>query len=256
MTKTSESLEFFAQARKGSIEPSERWVRVKLDEETVADSKNSLLLIQFAPGVTPTYFFTADEVAMNHLLSPVERDGKRYWSLRIGDRQIEAAAWTYVDPPEHLAPLKDRLTFAWTALDWYEEDEPVFVHARDPHQRVDVLASSRHVQVLFANEIVADTHRPVLLFETHLPTRFYIPPEDVRLAFLRESDLVTQCPYKGQARYWSLQVGDDVLENGVWSYADPIHDNKRFKNMLCFFNEKVDIFLDGEQIPNPLTPWS
>lgn len=193
---------------------------------------------------------------MDRLVPSVVRDGKRFWTIELNGQRIPDAAWTFVDPPEHLSALKDRLTFSWETLEWYEEEERVFVHARDPHKRVDVLASSRHVQVLFADQIVADTHRPYLLFETHLPTRYYIPEADVRTEYLHETSHTTQCPYKGQARYWSVKVGDQTLENGVWSYPDPIRENPKIKGLLCFYNEKTDIYVDGVLVPRPVTPWS
>ena len=245
-----------ARAVAGEVEPSERWVRVKVGEDTIADSISPLLLIQFGPGILPTYFFTQDEIEMNHLGSLIEQGDKRFWSIEVGGKIIENGAWTYIDPPEHLSALKDRITFNWDDLDWYEEDEQVYVHARDPHKRVDVIASTRHVQVSFGGEIIADTHQPRLLFETWLPTRYYIPQNDVNMDFLQKTSLITACPYKGSAEYWTIKVGDQVLENGVWSYPNPIVENPKIKDLLCFFNEKVDIYVDGELIPRPITPWS
>jgi uncharacterized protein (DUF427 family) len=139
---------------------------------------------------------------------------------------------------------------------WYEEEEEVFVHARDPHKRVDVLASARHVQVMVAGETIAETRRPYLLFETGLPTRYYIPREDVRMDLLTPTAHTSRCPYKGIARYWSVTVGGRTVDNIVWSYPNPIPENPKIKDLLCFFNERVDLFVDGELQPQPLTPWS
>jgi len=139
---------------------------------------------------------------------------------------------------------------------WYEEAEQIFVHARDPHKRVDVLASSRHLRVVIGGETVAETDRPFLLFETGLPTRFYIPQEDVRMEQLEPTSLTTRCPYKGVARYWSARIGDKVVRNVVWSYADPIPECPKIKGLLSFFNEKVDLYVDGDAQEHPRTPWS
>lgn len=256
MTNLPDMPDVHAKAMRGSVEPSSRWVRVKHGEETIADSNSPMLLLQYGPHVLPTYFFTHDEVEMDRLVSSVDRDGKRFSTIEIDGQRIADAAWTYIEPPEHLSALKDRVTFSWETLEWYEEDEQVFVHARDPHKRVDVLASSRHVQVLFADQIIADTHRPYLLFETDLPTRYYIPKADVHMEYLHETSHSSQCPYKGEAHYWSVKVRDQTLENGVWSYPDPIPENPKIKGLLCFFNEKTDIYIDGEQMPRPVTPWS
>ncbi len=246
-----------AQVMKGSVEPSRRWVRVKYGDVTLADSTAPILLIQFGQDVMPTYFFTQDEIDMDKLVSPIEQGDKRYWSVAIDGETFDDVAWTYLNPPEHLSALKDRITFTWWGpLQWYEEAEPVFVHARDPHKRVDVMASSRHIRVEYEGETIADTKRPYLLFETWLPTRYYIPKADVRMEFLQSASLKTACPYKGEAEYWSIQVGDHELENGVWSYPDPIIENPKIKGLMCFFNEKVDIYVDGELMPRPETPWS
>ncbi len=139
---------------------------------------------------------------------------------------------------------------------WYEEEEEVFVHARDPYKRVDVLPSSRHLRVEIAGETVAETRRPYLLFETSLPTRYYIPQEDARLDLLEPSDLKTPCPYKGIASYWSVKIGDYVAENVVWSYRETISECPKIKDLLCFFNERADIYLDNELQARPQTPWS
>jgi uncharacterized protein (DUF427 family) len=240
----------------GTLEPSARWVRVMSGGETIAESKSATLLLQYGPGILPTYFFNEDEVEMARLVDPKEINGRRFWTVQTGDRAIRQAAWAFVDPPPHLAALSKRLTFDWRKLDWYEESERAYVHARDPHKRVDVMASTRHVRIEVGGQTIADTRRPHLLFETWLPTRFYIPPEDVRMDYLRETRFSTQCPYKGTARYWSVTVGDQVLENVCWSYPDPIPECPKIAGLLCFFNEKVDLYVDGERMERPLTPWS
>jgi uncharacterized protein (DUF427 family) len=135
---------------------------------------------------------------------------------------------------------------------WYEEDEEVFVHARDPHKRVDVLESSRHVVVRVGGEVVAETKRPRLLFETGLPTRYYVPREDVRMELLHPSDRQTQCPYKGTASYLSTESEPDV----AWFYPEPIPEQPRIKDLIAFFNERVDIEVDGEPVERPSTQWS
>ena len=242
------------------VEPSPRWVRVKFGDEYVADSRRALLLIQYPPAGLPTYYIPQADVRMN-LLEPSAQNNSNgdiaYWTVRAGQRAAESAAWTHRDPPPDLADLKDYITFAWDKMDgWYEEDEEVFVHARDPHKRIDVLASSRHVRIVIAGETIAETRRPFLLFETSLPTRYYIPREDVRLELLEPSELTTRCPYKGIASYWSVKVGDHVAENGVWSYLNPIPECAKIKDLLCFYNERVDLYVDGELQARPQTMWS
>jgi uncharacterized protein (DUF427 family) len=139
---------------------------------------------------------------------------------------------------------------------WYEEDEQVFVHPRDPYHRVDGLDSSRHVKVSVNGEVVAETERPRILFETGLPPRYYIPPEDVREEVLVPSDKHTRCPYKGVASYYSVEAGGVRVEDLVWYYAEPIPEVHKIEGHLCLFNEKVDLEVDGEKQVRPQTQWS
>ena len=242
------------------VEPSPRWVRVKFGGAFIADSKRALLLREYGPGRLPTYYFPAEDVRMDLLEErpPSARDsGTTYWNVRAGDKVAEEAAWMHNDLPPERSALAGHITFAWGKMDgWYEEEEEIFVHARDPYKRVDVLPSSRHVRVVVAGTVVAETSRPSLLFETSLPTRYYIPPEDVRFDLLEPSSAKTRCPYKGIATYWSAVIGDQVARNVVWSYQDPIPECPKIKGLLAFFNERVDLYVDGELQERPLTPWS
>jgi uncharacterized protein (DUF427 family) len=242
------------------VERSNRWVRVKFGGETVADSKHPLLLIQYGPGSLPTYYFAASEVRQD-LLEPGSKseqgNGKEFFNLKAGAKTAENAAWIYRDPPESLSALKDYYSFKWNAMDaWYEEEEEIYAHARDPYKRVDVMPSSRHVQVIINGVTVADTHRPTLLFETYLPIRYYIPQEDVKMDLLQPSPIHTRCPYKGLASYWSVQAGDTFARNIAWAYPDPIAENPKIKGLICFYNEKVDLIIDGEKAERPITPFS
>lgn len=240
-----------------NAERSERWVRVRFGGLTVADSKHPVLLLQYGPGALPTYFFARGDVRTDLLSDPQERDGRRFFTVRAGDRVAPQAAWVYVSPPPGLELLDGHITFDWEAADaWLEEDEQVFTHARDPHKRVDVMESSRRVEVSVAGEVIADTRRPRLLFETHLPTRYYLPREDVRLDLLLPSPSITRCPYKGIATYWSVRAGGDIHEDLAWTYEDPIPENPKIRELIAFFNERVDLRVDGEPLTRPSTPWS
>jgi uncharacterized protein (DUF427 family) len=134
---------------------------------------------------------------------------------------------------------------------WYEEEQ-VFVHPRDPYHRVDILESFRRVKVSVNGEVVAETQRPKILFETGLPPRYYIPPEDVLVG----SEKTTRCPYKGMASYWSVEAGGELMENLIWYYPDPIPEAAKIEGLLAFFNEKVDLEVDGELQERPRTQWS
>jgi uncharacterized protein (DUF427 family) len=246
-----------------SVEPSPRWIRVRFGGEVVADSRRTLLLRQYGPEGLPTYYFPQADVRMDLLDAATSAPdasapgGRAFHTLRVGDRVAENAAWIYTEPPARLDALAGHVSFAWSRMDgWYEEEEEIFVHARDPHTRVDVLQSARHVQVMIDGEVVAESRHPVALFETGLPVRYYLSPEDVRQDLLERTGLKTQCPYKGIASYWSARVGGRIVKNIVWSYPDPIPECPKIRGLMCFFNERVDLYVDGELQPRPHTPWS
>ena len=138
--------------------------------------------------------------------------------------------------------------------EWLEEDEPIYVHPRDPYKRVDILGSSRHVVVQVDGVTVADSHQPRILFETSLPPRYYLPLPDVRMDLLRPSDTQTHCPYKGTASYWTLDTGEGVHEDVVWIYRAPLPESQKITGLACFYNEKVDIIVDGEPQERPQHP--
>lgn len=256
MTRQRQAPDGFEEMLRGSVEPSARWVRVRLGGEVIAGSRSPLLLVQFGAHVMPTYFFHHAELAAGTLVDPVERNGRRLWTVSAGGRTVPGGAWTYIEPPQHLAALAGRVTFNWRDFDWFEEDEQVYVHARDPHKRVDIMPSSRHVQVIVDGQLVAESRRPTLLFETSLPARYYLPQEDIAMEYLRETAHTSACPYKGTARYWSVKIGDAVRPNLVWSYPEPLDEAAKIRGLLCFFNEKVDTCVDGEIESRPRTPWS
>ena len=245
-----------------TFEPSPRRVRVKFNKEWIADSTDARLL--FETRHLPVYYFPRRDVRMDllrptnhHTFCPYKGEAS-YWTIAAGGRSAENAVWGYPDPFEEVSEISDFLAFYWDRVDhWYEEDEEIFVHARDPYKRVDVCQSSRRVEVMLGGEKVADTRRARFLFETRLPTRYYIPPEDVRMDLLLPSDKSTACPYKGRARYYSVRLGGTLHEDIVWSYPEPIVECPKIKGLLAFFNEKVDeIRVDGVAVPRALTPWS
>jgi uncharacterized protein (DUF427 family) len=227
-------------------------VRVRFGDQTVADSRDVLVLR--SNHFLPIYFFPASSISPSLLKPSAHREphdvgGERqFWDLDAGVRRALNAAWAFVAPPdETLQPLVGRVAFVWNAVDqWLEEDEEVFVHPRDPYARIDTLRSSSHIRVWFDGEPVADSRRPVLLFETHLPTRYYLHPDDVRLDRLVASDSSTRCPYKGIASYWSGRLKDGSI---AWSYRDPIAEMPKIKGLIAFYPQAVDrIELDGAAV--------
>ncbi len=230
--------------------------------EVVADSTRAVYL--FETSHLPVYYFPREDVRFD-LLQPTShsthcpyKGDASYWSIAVGDRVAENAVWGYPTPIETCPDISGHVAFYWNRVDrWFEEDEEVFVHARDPYHRVDVMHSSRHVQVVVGGVVVADTTRPRALFETSLPTRWYIPALDVRTELLVPSAKRTSCPYKGEAHYWSVDVGGRRYDDIVWSYPAPIPEIAKIERLMCFFDEKVDqVIVDGVVQERPVTNWS
>jgi len=173
----------------------------------------------------------------------------------VAGAAADGAALRYPDSP--IESLRDLVRLDWNSMsEWFEEDEPVYTHPRDPYSRVDILASSRHVRVEVDGMTVADSRQPRILFETGLPTRYYLPLTDLRMDLLRPSGTQTHCPYKGTAGYWSVDTGQAVHSDIVWIYRMPLPESQKIAGLACFYNEKVDIYLDGELQERPRTHFS
>jgi uncharacterized protein (DUF427 family) len=232
------------------FEDSPRRVRVVFAGETIADSRRMKLLHE--TGHVPVYYFPITDVRAELLQPgrlrtncPVKGDAA-HWSIVVGDRAAPDAAWEYPSPVPQASWLAGYLAFYWEKVDaWYEEDEQVHVHARDPYHRVDVLDSDRPVRISLAGQLLAETKGPKVLFETGLPRRYYLPAEDVRTELLEPSDTVTRSPYLGTAQHWSARVAGGVVPNLVWSYQQPLRDGEPVRGMFCFYSERVDLELDG-----------
>lgn len=242
-------------------ELSERWVRAYVGDVAVVDTRRPLMFWEDTFPV-PSYAFDPADVRTD-LLSPSagteppapffgpKGPVSQWFDLTVGERVIPQAAWLRDDPA-----LKDRIVLSWQPglMDrWVEEDEEVRSHPRDPYKRVDALPSSRHVVVRHEGRVLADSVHPVLLYETGLPTRFYLPREDVRLDLLERSSNESHCPYKGFARaYW-----DDGPVTGIaWSYDDPDPAVGAIKDRVAFYDEMVDVELDGVPRERPRSVFS
>lgn len=241
------------------IETSGKRIRTHLGGEPVADTINARLV--WEKPYYPVYYFPESDVR-TELLTPTDhterspsRGTARFFTVKGSDRTAERAAYRYVDSP--IEGLRDLIAFVWNSMDaWFEEDEEVFVHARDPYTRVDILSSSRHIEVVVNGVKVADSHHPRLLFETGLPARYYLPKTDVRMDLLTPTDTKSQCPYKGTAEYWTVRTDGEEFEDIVWSYRTPVRESMPIAGLVSFYNEKVDIFVDGVLQERPKTLFS
>jgi len=240
------------------VERGPKRVRAYLNGEVVADTYAPLLVWEF-PNY-PTYYIPVTDITAELIPS-----GETEYKSGLGDAEIlhvktgagkaDNAARRYADSP--VTELRDAVRLDWAAMsEWLEEDEPVYVHPRDPYKRVDILASSRHVRVEIDGVTVAESDQPRLLFETGLPTRYYLPISALRTDLLRPSESSTHCPYKGTAGYWSVDSGTRVHKDVVWIYRMPLPESQKIAGLACFYNERVDIYLDGEKLPRPKSPFS
>lgn len=181
-----------------------------------------------------------------------------YYTITAGSTVVENGAWYYPSPLEH-APdgLAGLVAFYFNKMDrWMEEDEEIVGHPRDPYHRIDVIPTGDHLRFLKRGELIAETSRAMALFETNLPTRWYLPVEDV-VATLEPSDTHTICPYKGTASYHTVRLPDGTAHKDlVWYYPEPLAEATRIAGLVCFYNERVEIERDGVALERPASPWS
>jgi uncharacterized protein (DUF427 family) len=247
-----------AARRRVRVETTAKRVRPYLGGHVVADTTRPHLV--WESPYYPTYYLPVRDVRAE--LVPTGRTGHSpsrgdatVYTVRVGGVEAPGAALRYHDSP--VPELRDLVRLEWDAMDaWFEEDEQVYTHPRSPYTRIDILDSSRHVRVEVEGVTVADSPRPRVLFETGLPPRFYLPKTDVRFDLLAASDTVTRCPYKGQAGYWSVRIGDEQRQDLAWSYPTPLPESRQIAGLVAFYDERVDVYLDGVRQERPTTPFS
>jgi uncharacterized protein (DUF427 family) len=238
------------------IEPVPRRIRAVLAGQIVVDTTDARYLWEW-PNY-PQYYIPISDVKPEFLVDEdhtqkLHRGTARRYGLRVGGVSRPAALRVYGE--DALSGLAGLARFEWASLDaWFEEDEEVFVHPRNPYTRVDALRSTRRVRVEVDGTVLAESASPVLLFETGLPTRYYLNRTEVDFAHLVPTETVTACPYKGTTTgYWSIRVGDTTYPDLAWSYDFPTAALSSIAGLIAFYNEKVDTFLDGEPLPRPVT---
>jgi uncharacterized protein (DUF427 family) len=230
--------------------PFPRRVRALFGGATVLDSERAALLHE--TGLLPQLYLPRDDVD-DALLEPTDhhthcpfKGDARYASVRVGERVAHNALWSYPEPVETARWLAGHVALYWESMDaWFDEDEEVFGHVRDPYHRVDVRRTGRRVRVTAGGTEVADTRRALLLSETGLPNRYYLPAADVRTDLLAPSDTHTVCPYKGTASYRTLEADGVRIADAVWSYPEPLQDARRIAGHYCFHAEGVQVLVDG-----------
>jgi uncharacterized protein (DUF427 family) len=241
------------------IEEGAKRIRAYLGGEVVADTTRPMLV--WEKPYYPAYYFPVADVRAELLeadggvaRSPSRGDGRTF-TIRAGGREAPGAALRYEDSP--LEELRDLIRLDWDAMDaWFEEDEEVFTHPRDPYTRVDILPSSRHVRVEVDGVTVAESTSPRLLFETGLPVRYYLPKTHVHMDLLVPTDSLTHCPYKGEAEWSSVRANGSLHEDLAWSYPSPLPESQKIAGLVAFYDEKVDVYVDGVRQVRPRTIFS
>jgi uncharacterized protein (DUF427 family) len=241
------------------VERGAKRVRAYLGGEVVADTIRPRLVWE-VPSY-PAYYFPLADVRTDLLVpsdtvthSPSRGDAQHF-TIKAGDRSAEDAARRYLDSP--IEELRELIRLDWDAMDgWFEEDEEVYTHPRDPYTRVDILASSRRVRVEVEGVVLAESTSARVLFETGLPPRWYLPKTDLRMDLLVPTATATHCPYKGQAQYWSARVGDRLVEDLAWSYRTTLPESQKIAGLVAFYNEQVDLYIDNQLQQQPVTKFS
>src|SRR4029079_15924090 len=229
------------------IETSEKRVRAYLAGRKVVDSGQPVMV--WEKQAYPTYYFRrADVLAELIPTSEFRRSAGRgdgiVHDIQVPEATASGAAILYVDSP--IEELRDLVRIDWDAMsEWFEEDEIVYTHPRNPYTRVDILPSYRHLRVEVAGVTVAETRQPRLLFETGLPTRYYIPLTDVRMELLSPSSSQSSCPYKGVAAYLTFATSDTTKPDIAWIYRTPLPESQKIAGLVSFYNERARIYVAG-----------
>ena len=239
--------------------PVPRRIRAVLNGHVVLDTTCALYVWEWVH--YPQYYIPVADIDPVVLVDEgheqrLSRGTARRFGLTVGDVSRPGALRVYGEDA-HFG-LNGRARFEWDALDaWYEEDEQVFVHPRDPYSRVDALRSTRRVRVEIGGTVLGESASPVLVFETGLPTRYYLNRSEVDFTHLTPTDTVTACPYKGNTSgYWTAHIGDEIHPDIAWSYDFPTRQLLPIAGLVAFYNEKVDIVLDGQRLDRPATHFS
>jgi uncharacterized protein (DUF427 family) len=231
------------------VEPLRRRMRVRFGGNWIADSEDVLLL--FEPGHYPMAYFPKTDVSPNtlqntaHTTHHPELGPTSWYAIRAGQQTAPRGAWQHVDVPAYASELQGRVAFSWPAMDaFYEEDERILGHAADSYHRIDIRQTSRHLMVRHRDRVIADTKRPMVLYESGFAPRWYVPRADVDESALTPVERQTFCPYKGLCSYYN--IGDAAL--AVWSYPEAYPEVNRISEFLSFEPDIVSVQLDGKQL--------
>jgi uncharacterized protein (DUF427 family) len=243
----------------GHVAPVPRRIRAMLGSDVVLDTTQALYV--WESPIYPQYYIPLADIKADVLVDEdhvqrLKRGNARRHGVHTGGIARPGTARVYDDDAQD--GLAGMVRFEWDALDaWFEEDEQIFVHPRDPYSRVDALRSTRAIRVEVDGVILAESVSPVLVFETGLPTRYYLNRTEVNFERLITTETITSCPYKGMtSQYWAVRIGETVYPDYAWAYDFPTRALQPIAGLIAFYNEKVDIFVDGQLQDRPVTPFS
>ncbi|MDT7695123.1 MAG: hypothetical protein QOC67_3787 [Pseudonocardiales bacterium] len=235
------------------MHPFPRRVRAELAGETLLDTRNGVLVHE--TGLAPQLYVPEADLrsdllkATDHSTHCPFKGDASYRSIHVGDRVVENAVWHYADPIGTASWLSGYAALYWSAPDrWLDEDDEAVGHLPDPFHRVDVRGTSQHVRVLAGQTVVAESDKALLLSETGLPNRYYLPESDIRTELLTATDTRTVCPYKGWASYWTLTVDGRDLADVAWGYPTPLDESARIKGYRSFLHDELTTEVDGQPL--------
>jgi uncharacterized protein (DUF427 family) len=230
-------------------EPLRRRMRVRFADRWIADSEDVVLLHE--PGRYPVAYFPPGDieegilVAEDRVTAHQDLGDTQWFTLRVSEHEANHAAWQHTALPQHAAVLAGRLAFAWRAMHaFYEEDERIVGHAADAYHRIDIRTTSRHLVVRDDDQVIADTQRPLALYESGFAPRWYVPREDIDGSSLKSVEGQTFCPYKGIASYYDV----GTHKRAAWSYVDAWTEVARVSNLVSFEPDKIDVYLDDKRL--------
>ncbi|KAL9043647.1 MAG: hypothetical protein Q9214_003171, partial [Letrouitia sp. 1 TL-2023] len=189
-------------------------------------------------------YYVPSQVIIPGLLSkndPIDNDGSAFFATLKGSTKSTDRVLVF-----EKGALEGLVRFEFSAMDsWYEEDQPIYQHPKDPYKRIDILPSTRKITVKANDVVVAESTLNMFLFETMLRTRFYMPKTAIEWEYTSESSTTSFCPYKGKAEYYNLNVNGKEIKDAIWWYRYPTAESAPIAGMACFYNEKVDVYIDG-----------
>lgn len=230
-------------------EPLRRRMKVRFADRWIVDSEDVVLLHE--PGRYPVAYFPRADIedetlrAEDRVTQHRDLGATQWFSVSASGRETNHSAWEHTGLPAYAAVLEGRVAFAWRAMDaFYEEEERIVGHAADAYHRIDIRSTARHLVVRDGDRVVADTHRPLALYESGFAPRWYVPREDTDESALKPNDIQTFCPYKGICSYYDI----GTRKRAAWSYVDAWTEVARVRNLVSFEPDKIDVHLDGKQL--------